>query len=160
MYFHWAKYVHTGCITVNIGAATFNEWVLAALEDPNEGLNGVTIRDVYDYFMGNYATISQAEVDANLDTFNEPINTSCTLVVYIRKQELCQEMADDRHVPTTETTMVTNGTKHPVVTDGMDDEWRVWMQLSNDQKTWVIWKTMWSGAFPEKREIVRFTGIA
>ena len=32
-----------------------------------------------------YTTISQAKVDDNLDTFNEPINASHTLSVYIRK---------------------------------------------------------------------------
>ena len=50
----------------------------------------VTIRDVYDYVMGNYAKISQAEVNNNLNKFNEPINASRTCAVYIRKQELYQ----------------------------------------------------------------------
>ena len=60
LYVHWAKYVHTGRIAVNVGAAAFNKWVLAEIEDPDKMLNGVTIRNVYDYVMGNYATISQA----------------------------------------------------------------------------------------------------
>ena len=81
MYVHWAKCVHTGRIKVNIRAAAFDEWVLAALEDPDEGLNGVTIRDVYYYVMSNYATIFQAEVDANLNKFNEPIDASRNLAV-------------------------------------------------------------------------------
>ena len=34
------------------------------------------------------------------------------------------------------------------------------MQIPNDQQTWVICKTMWSGSFLEKRELVRLTGIA
>ena len=55
LYVYWAKYVHIGRIAVNIGAAAFNEWVLAAIEDPDEGLNRVTIRDVFDYVMGNDA---------------------------------------------------------------------------------------------------------
>ena len=59
-------------------------------------------------------------------------------------------MAEDVHVPITEATMVTTGTKHDVATGDMDDPWRVWMRLSNDQKTWVRWKTMWSGAFSRK----------
>ena len=134
--------------------------MLAALEDPSKGLNGFTIRDVYDYVMSNHMKISQAEVDANLDKFNKPINASHTLAVYIRKQELFQEMAEDAHVPITDTTMVTTGTKHVVATGGMDDTWRMWMRLPNDQQTWVRWKTMWSGAFLEKWEIVRIKGIA
>ena len=97
--------------------------MLASLEDPDEGLNGVTIHDVYDYVMGKYVMISQAEVNANLDTFNNPIDASRTLFVYIRKQELCQDMAKDAHVPITEATMVTTGTKHAVATGGIDDAW-------------------------------------
>ena len=160
MHFPWSEYVHTGRIALNIGATAINEWVIAALKDPGEGISGVTIRNIYDYVMGKYATISQAEVDANLDTFNKPIDASRTLSVYIRKQELCQEMAEDAHVPITAANMVTTGTKHDVATSGMDDEWRVWMRIPNDHQTWVQWKTMWSGEFLEKREIFRLTGIA
>ena len=69
-------------------------------------------------------------------------------------------MDEDAHLPITKDTMVTTGTKHAVATGGMDDAWCVWMRLPNDQQTWVRWKTMWSGAFIEKRELVRLTGIA
>ena len=86
LYIHWAKYVHTGRIAVNIGAASFDNWVLAALEDPDKVLNWVTICNVYDYVMDKCVMISQAEVDATLDTFNKPINTSRTLAIYIRNQ--------------------------------------------------------------------------
>ena len=86
LYVYWSKCLHTGCIAVNIKAVSFDEWVIASFEDPGKGLNGVTTRDVYDYVMGNYAKISQAEVNANLDTFNKPIDASRTLAVYIWKQ--------------------------------------------------------------------------
>ena len=69
-------------------------------------------------------------------------------------------MAEDAHVSITEATMVAIGTKHAVATGGMDDAWRVWMRLPNDQQTWVQWETMLSRAFLEKRELVRLTGIA
>ena len=69
-------------------------------------------------------------------------------------------MAEDAHVPITKATMVTTGTKYAVEAGGMDDAWRVWMRLPNDEQTWVRWKKMWSGAFTKKRELVRLTGIA
>ena len=134
--------------------------MLAAFNDPDEGLNGVTICDVYDYVMGNYVTISQAKVVVNLDTFKETINASCTLAVYIWKQELFLEMAKDVHVPINKATMVTIVTKHSIATSGMDDAWLVLMRLPNDQQTWVRWKTIWSGPFLEQWELVRLTGIA
>ena len=159
LYVHWAKYVHTGRIAVNINATAFEEWVFAALEDPNEGLNGFIVRNVYNYAMENYATISQAEVNANLETFNNPINTSRALVLYIRKQELCKEMAEDVNVFITKATMVTTCTKQAVATGDMDDACRGWMWLPNDQQIWVCWKTVWGGALLEKRELLRLTGI-
>ena len=67
----------------------------------------------------SWANIRQShrpKFDANLDTFNEPIDASCTISVYIRKQEICQEMAEDAHVPITEATMVTTGTNNAVAT--------------------------------------------
>ena len=137
LYVHWAKYVHTGRIAVNIGAATFDEWVLAAIEDPNVGLNEVTICDVYDYVMDNYATILQAKVNSNLDTFNEHIDSRCNLAVYICNQELCQEMAKDTNVPITNATMVATSTKYVVSTAGIDDAWRGWMRLPSDQQILV-----------------------
>ena len=85
--------------------------------------------------MSNYAKISQSEVDNNINKFNEPINSIRTLAVYIRKQELCQEMAEDSYVPITKSTMVTTGTKYRVATGGAYDTWRVWMRLPNDQQT-------------------------
>ena len=55
--------------------------------------------------------------------------------------------------------MVTTGNKHAVATSGMDDAWRGWMRLPNDQRAWVRWKTMWGGDFLEKHELIRLTGI-
>ena len=81
MHSHWPKYVHTGRISVHIGAAAFDEWVIAELKYPDEGINGVTIRDAYDYVMGNYATISQAKVNDNLNKFNKPIDARRTITV-------------------------------------------------------------------------------
>ena len=56
-------------------------------------------------------------------------------------------MVEDAYAPITEATMVATGNKHAILTSGMDDAWRVWMQIPNDQQNWVRWKTMWSGAF-------------
>ena len=110
--------------------------------------------------MENCATISQAKVDANLDTFNNPINASRILAVYIRKQEICQKFAVEANVPITKATMVTMGTKHTVATGSMDDVWRGWMWLPNYQQIWTPWKAIWGGTLLEKRELIRLTGIA
>ena len=60
-------------------------------------------------------------------------------------------MAEDVHVPITEATMITMGTKDAVANGSVNDVWRMWMRLPNYQQTWIRWKTMWSGSFLEKR---------
>ena len=56
--------------------------VYAKLDDPDEGLNDISIRDLYDHVIDCFAKISQCEIDTNLASFNEGINLSKTLAVY------------------------------------------------------------------------------
>ena len=56
--------------------------------------------------------------------------------------------------------MVTTGTKNAIAIGGTDNAWRIWIRLTNNQQTWVRWKTMWSGAFLERWDLVRITGIS
>ena len=156
----WATAAHARRIAVNIGAAALDPFVYAELDDPDEGLNGTKVRDLYDHVMERFAHISQQEIDANLATFNEGIDPSKTLAIYTRKQEKCQEVANDAGVPITEATMVTTGTKHAVATGGMDQAWKEWKRTLAANRTWANWKAYWTDAFQEKRELVRLTGIA
>ena len=156
----WATANHGRRIAVNIGAAALDSYVYAELDEPDEGLNDITIRDLYDHVMDRFANISQCEIDENLASFNEGIDPTKTLAVYTRKQELCQETANDAAVPITEATMVTTGTKHAVATGGMDQPWKEWMRTPTANRTWPNWKTHWSAAFQDKRELVKLTGIA
>ena len=119
---YWEAAEHARRITVNIGAAAFDKFVYAKLDDPDEGLNDVELRDLYDHVMDRFASISQQEIDANLVDFNEGIDPTLTLAVYTRKQEKCQEFAAGADVPITEFTMVTTGTKHAVATGGLEQE--------------------------------------
>ncbi|KAL7531195.1 hypothetical protein ACHAXR_003897, partial [Thalassiosira sp. AJA248-18] len=157
---YWATATHARRIAVDIGARALEPFVYAELDDPDEGLDGVNIRDLYDHIMDRFAKISQVEIDANLVEFNEGIDPSKTLAVYTRKQELCQEIANDAGVEITEATMVTTGTKHAVAAGGMDDAWKTWVRMAVPLRTWPAWKTHWTAAFQEKRELVKLTGIA
>jgi hypothetical protein len=157
---NWQTANHGRRIAVNIGAAAFEAYVYAELGDPDKGLNDVNIRMLYDHVMDRFAKISQLEIDSNLESFNEGIDPSKTLAVYTRKQELCQETANDADVPITEATMVTTGTKHAVATGGMDQAWKEWMRTLAANRTWPNWKTHWTAAFQDKRELVKLTGIA
>ena len=104
----------------------------AELNDPTEGLAGVTIRQFSDYIKLNYGKATQEEIDNNLVTFNQGIDASKPLAVYTRKQEICQEIAEDANIPISETTMVSTGIKHAVANDGMDTTWREWKIIAAD----------------------------
>ena len=82
------------------------------------------------------------------------------LAVYTRKQELCQETANDADIPITETTMVTTGTKHAVATGGMDKQWKEWIRRAAIDCTWLNWKTHWTAAFQDIHELAKLTGAA
>ena len=156
----WAKAEHGRQIAVTIGAAALEDWTYAEIDDPDEGLNSIQVVDLYNHIMDRYATISQSEIDTNLNTFNEGIDPSKTLAIYIRKQELCQEIAQDARVPIDESSMVTTGTKHAVSTGGMDEAWKTWKRKPLADQTWPNWKSHWTDAFQEKRELIKLTGTA
>ena len=156
----WDTAEHGRQIAVTIGAAALEAWTYAELDDPDEGLNAVHIVDFYNHIMDRYANISQSEIDSNLISFNEGIDATKTLAIYIRKQEHCQETALDARVPIDESTMVTTGTKHAVATGGMDEAWKTWKRTAIADQTWANWKTHWTDAFQEKRELIKLTGTA
>ena len=138
-------------IAVNIGAAAFKEWVIAELSDPNEGINGVNIRTLYEHVMEQFATILQTEIDANMETFNEGMDPSKTFVAYVRKQKQYLETSVDAEDPISKATMMTTGTKHSVASGDMALAWNKWVCTQN--KTWNLWESHWMTVFQEKREI-------
>ena len=82
---HWKRYQHTQRIAVNIGAAAFEPWVIAELDNPDKGLNGVTIRQLHDHVTSRHAKILQPEIDKNKKVTEEGMDTSKTLAIYIQK---------------------------------------------------------------------------
>ena len=87
--------------------------------DPDEGLNGVTICQIFDHVMLRFANVSQLEVDFNLTRFNKPMDPSVTLTVYVRRQERCQEVAADAEVPISKATLGSTLAKHVAATGGL-----------------------------------------
>jgi hypothetical protein len=145
-------------IAVNLAAEAIEDVYYAELDDPSEGLNNVQIQDLIDHIKDGYCHIDQADLDKNLNCFNQGINPSVPLVVYIRKQEDCQEFAHDGHVDISEATMVTTGTKHAIQCSAFTDAWKEWNHLPRPNQTWLAWKTHWTRAFEEQKTIQHLTG--
>ena len=111
----------------------------------------MTIRQLYDHVTARHGKILQPKIDKNKQVFEEGIDASKTLAIYICKQEACLETSVDANDPFSETTMVTTGTRHAVATGNMQLAWRDWVRIPN--KTWNLWKTHWTQAFQEKRDL-------
>ena len=117
---HWELYVLTMLAIIAIGVAGFDNFVVAKLDNPDKGLDGVNIRDLYDYDMDRFVNVVHGNIDTNLALFNRPVDVLRLLVLFTRKQEIYQEMAANATVPISESIMVTTGVKHAVVTGGLD----------------------------------------
>ena len=154
----WQTFLHVKRIAVNQAAAAIDSVYYAELDDPDEGLNDVEIRDLIDHVRDRYCAISQDEIDKNLLVFGTGIDPSLPLAVYTRKQETCQEFAQDANVPISEETMVTTATKHALQCGGLTQAWREWRRTVVADQTWPNWKTHWTTAFNEQRDITKLTG--
>ena len=117
-------YKASGRCDVEVGSRAFEDWVVAELNNPTEGLAGVTIQQFSDYIKINYGKATKEKIDNNLVTFNQGINASQPLAIYTRKQEICQEIAEDAKILISATTMVSTSVKHTVATGSMDTTWR------------------------------------
>lgn len=154
----WQTLQHVRRIAVNLVADAIEPVYYAELDDPDEGLNDVEVRDLIDHIRDRFCQIDQSDIDKNMDTFNEGIDPSLPLSVYIRKQENCQDFANDARVPISEETMVTTGTKHALQCGDFTEAWKTWNRRAAIDKTWPNWKTHWTQAFNENRAIQRLTG--
>jgi hypothetical protein len=144
-------------ITRNQFAATIDDVYYAGLDDPTEGLNAVSLRELVTHVRTTDATISQPEINDNMAEFHTAINAALPLAVYTCKQEKCQTFALDAGVPISEATMVTTATKAVLNCGGMELAWREWKRRPVVDQTWNNWKQHWTAAFTESRDIHRMT---
>jgi hypothetical protein len=153
----WNTYLIVATITRDQFAAAIDDVYYAGLDDPTEGLNAVSLRELVTHVRTTYATISQPEIDDNMAEFHTAINATLPLAIYTRKQEKYQTFALDAGVPISEATMVTTGTKAALNCGGMELAWRKWKRRPVADQTWNNWKVHWTAAFTESRDIHRMT---
>lgn len=154
----WQTLQHVRRIAVNLVADAIEPVYYAELDDPDEGLNDVQVRDLIDHIRDRYCQIDQSDIDKNMEIFQQGIDPTLPLSVYIRKQENCQDFAKDARVPISEQTMVTTGTKHALQSGDFTAAWKEWSRHNDAHKTWTNWKNHWTQAFNENRAIQRLTG--
>eukprot|EP00804_Cyclotella_cryptica_P023348 CCRYP_000481-RA/>CCRYP_000481-RA protein AED:0.56 eAED:0.26 QI:0/-1/0/1/-1/1/1/0/407 len=155
---HWQTILHVRRISVNPPAAAIKDVYYAKLDDPVKGLNSIEIQDIVDHIKDPYCHINQANLDKNLERFNQGIDPSVPLIVYICKQEDCQEFVNNGNVNISEATMVTTGTKHAIQCGAFTDAWKEWNRIPCANQTLMAWKTHWTRAFEEQKTIQRLTG--
>jgi hypothetical protein len=119
----WSTYMIIHTITQDQFAASIDDVYYAALDDPTEGLNAVTLLQFVTHIRTTNTQISQPDLNNNVTNFNQGINPNLTLAIYMRKQEKCQTFAQDTGVPISVEVMVMTGTKHAVNCGNMRLAW-------------------------------------
>jgi hypothetical protein len=115
----WSTYMIVHTITRDHFAASIDDVYYPTLYDPTEGLNAVTLQQLFTHIRTTYAQISQPDLDNNVTNFNLGINPNFPLAIYMRKQEKCQTFAQDAGVPISKEMMVMTGTKHALNSGNM-----------------------------------------
>jgi hypothetical protein len=128
----------------------------ATLNDPTKGLNAITLCDLVAHIRTTYAAISQLDVDNNMTKFHMGINPHLPLAVYTCKQEKCQT-AHDAGIPISKATMVSTDTKATITCSRMELAWHEWKRQPIIDQMWNNWKTHWTAAFAETRDINQMT---
>jgi hypothetical protein len=120
----WNTYLVVANITCDQFAVAIDDVFYAALNDPTERLNAISLWDLVAHIRTTYTTILQPDVDDNLTKFHTGINPVLALAAYIRKQENCQTFALVAGIPISKATMVLTGTKATINCGGMELTWR------------------------------------
>ncbi len=118
----WSTDFHT--ITWDQVMASINNVYYTTLNDPTEGLNAVTLRQLVTHIRTTYAQISQPDFNDNVTDFSQGINPNLPLAIYTRKQEKCQNFAQDAGVPISVEMMVMTDTKHALNCGNMMLAWQ------------------------------------
>jgi hypothetical protein len=148
-------YIVVSSITRDQFAAAIDNVYYTALDDPTEGLNAVTHRNLVAHIQTTCATISQPDIDNNMAESVTGIDANLPLAVYTHKQEKCQNFALDAGIPISKATMFSTGTKAAINCGGMELAWREWKCLPIVDQTWNNWKIHWTAAFTESHDINR-----
>ncbi len=153
----WTTYRLVRAITCYQFASTIADVFYAVLNNPIKSLNGINLCTLFQHIVTTYAQISQPDLDNNLANFNTRIDPGLPLAIYTRKQECCQVFALNVAVPISAATMVTTRTKHALACSNMTMAWCKWNHCAIADHTWPNWKTHWTAAFTEMRNINHMT---
>jgi hypothetical protein len=137
----WQILEHARRIAINQAADAIESVYYTEIEDSDKGLNDVLIRDLLEHIEDRYCTVTQDEIDQNMDLFNRGIDPTLLLAVYTKKLEDCQEFSIYARVPISTELMVTTGTKHAVNCGDFHQAWREWRRTPAADQTLANWKT-------------------
>jgi hypothetical protein len=151
----WSTYMIVHTITWDQFVASNNNIYYAALDDPTEGLNAVTLWQLFTHIHTTYAQISQPDLDNKVTNFKQGINPNLALAIYTHIQEKCQTFAQDAGMPISKEMMVMTGTKHALNCGNMALAWQEWKRHPLLDHTWTNWKDHWMAAFAKMRDINR-----
>ena len=131
--------------------------LLNEIEDEIEGLENVTIIDIFDHCFDRKGRITDTMIDENNARIDEPYDPALGIAVYIKNMEECQQLATDAGDAFTDMQLVRKGQLAMAKTGLFDEYYKQWLRQQRNQRTWVNFKTFWTDAINEWDELNKLT---
>ena len=124
------------------------------------GYLGVTTRDLLDHLLERYGNITAADLQANKDAMDEPIDVSLPIDAYFKRIEDCIQLAGDANTPFSNQ-QVLQTTYFAVQATGLyKDGLKEWRLKQDADKTWTNFKTLFAAEYHQLKEEQRLTTSA
>ena len=124
------------------------------------GYLGVTTRDLLDHLLERYGNITAADLQANKDLMDEPIDVTIPIDAYFKRIEDCIHLAGDANTPFS-TEQVFQTTYFAIQATGLyKDGLKEWRLKPDHEKTWTNFKKLFVAEYHQLKEEQRLTSSA
>ena len=119
---------------------TLEDMYMCELRNKYTGCLGVTTRGLLDHLIDRYGKITTADLEANKSRMNEPIDTTQTIEVLLKRINDCIQYADDGEVPFTPEKIFQTAYHAVSTCSHYNDECKIWRKKPAVAKTWALFK--------------------
>ena len=137
--------------------ASVQDAYLLRLKNRYTGYMSHTARDMLQHLLARYGKIMPSDLDKNVKTFNEPMDPTQAIDVYLKRLEDCCVLADDAGVPYTIEQLLSTAYFGIQSTGLYRHELKEWRKLPEANRTWPNFKDFFSEAYQDLQDDMKFT---
>ena len=124
------------------------------------GYLGVTTRDLLDHLLERYGNITAADLQANKDAMDEPIDVTLPIDAYFKRVEDCIQLATDANTPFSDQQVLQTAYFAVQATGLYKDGLKEWRSKQDTNKTWTNFKKLFAAEYHQLKEEQRLTSSA